>query len=336
MKKRFLKLLAVVLCLCLVLTACGKDEPKKEDKPTTTPTETVTTAPTEAATEAPTEEPTETPTEEPTEAPVDETDVTPIEEPVDVEPTEAPVEGGDDVTIPTFDFSEVSEEGRAITPEELAAIASLIPSTASDSMSAYVDMEMTLGEASQNMTMYIYSKDGIQHSITSTNMLGADTTIETYSVSNEDGSTQYVNVGDGNWYAQKGASSAASVNIPTAESFAQCFSEGYIRQTTDGYVISGVLATPVEDGVSISLNVELLLNPDCSFNRMVASIPDALDVTQSGVTVTIAKFNMTIDSYCEDIEIPENVLNAQDISAMYGGGSVEEIQPAGDVVTGDE
>lgn len=332
MKKRFLKLLAVVLCLCLVLTACGKDEPKKEDKPTTTPTETVTATPTETVTEAPTEEPTETP--------IEETDVTPTEEPVDVEPTEepteAPVEGGDDVTVPAFDLSSVTEEGRAITPEEIAAIASLIPSAASDSMSAYVDMEMAQGDASQNMTMYIFSKDGIQHSITSTNMLGADATIEVYSVLNEEGSTQYVNMGGDTWYVQKGASSAVSVNIPTADSFAECFSEGYIRQTTDGYVISGVLATPVEEGVSINLNMELLLNPDCSFNRMVASIPDALDVTQAGVTVTISKFDMTIDSYCEDIEIPENVLNAQDISAMYGGGSVEEVEPAGDVVTGDE
>ncbi|MBQ7357252.1 MAG: hypothetical protein IJW65_00795 [Clostridia bacterium] len=76
MKRLTFKILAALLCMCMLmpmLAACNNTED---------PTEPPTAAPTEAPTSAPTEEPTEEPTEKPTEAPTP----APTEEPT--EPTE--------------------------------------------------------------------------------------------------------------------------------------------------------------------------------------------------------------------------------------------------------
>lgn len=93
MKKTRILLLIVVLCL--MTAACGKNKPI-ETQPvpeTAAPTAAPTEAPTETPTEAPTEAPTEEPTEEPTEAPTEE----PTEAPTEV-PTEVPTEPAEVMT----------------------------------------------------------------------------------------------------------------------------------------------------------------------------------------------------------------------------------------------
>ena len=89
--KKFLKIMALALIICMTLLAAISCDNSSEptEAPTSAPTEAPTSAPTDAPTSAPTEAPTSAPTEAPTSAPTEAPTSAPTEAPTSA-PTEAP------------------------------------------------------------------------------------------------------------------------------------------------------------------------------------------------------------------------------------------------------
>ncbi|MBR4144763.1 MAG: hypothetical protein IKU06_04785, partial [Lachnospiraceae bacterium] len=233
MKKKLFKLLAVMLCLMLVLTACGKDEPEEdndrrggrrtvtdtpdEDKPTDAitdvPTVAVTDVPTadvvtendingsgkEGDTSLPTVIPTLDPTPEPTTDPTPEPTVDPTPEPTadpTPEPTAEPTpEPAIDDDIDDMDLSGILTDGKILSDDEILDLAKAI-SNASHGKKRYLYLDSEMSMDIGGMNMDVISNETIQvngkilHVISYTDIYGSNTNIESYSVGNDDGTTE--------------------------------------------------------------------------------------------------------------------------------------------------
>ena len=124
-KKRLIGLfLVLALIAVMALSACGDDDDKEEQEPTSPPTVAATEEPTEEPTPEPTEEvteePTAEPTPEPTEEPTEEVMAEPTEEVAAEEPTEEAV--AEETEEPAeVAMAEPAEEAAAEEPTEEAA-----------------------------------------------------------------------------------------------------------------------------------------------------------------------------------------------------------------------
>ena len=188
MKKKLFKLLAVMLCLMLVLTACGKDEPEEDNdrrggRRTVTdtpdedkPTDAITDVPTVAVTDVPTadvvtendingsgkEGDTSLPTVAPTLDPTPEPTLDPTPEPT-AEPTPEPVvsDGNDEL-----DLTGITGDGKALSHEEVISLAKAFSeaSTSNEKSYLYLDTAMSMAFGGESMdvvmneTLYINSR----------------------------------------------------------------------------------------------------------------------------------------------------------------------------------
>ena len=364
MKKKLFKLLAVMLCLCLVLTACSKDdteddndrrnrrtatETPEEDKPTeavtdvptvteaAVPTETeindittkdedsniATTAPTAEPTAEPTTEPTAEPTPEPTEEPTPE----PTEEPTP-EPTTAPVvDGGNGI----FNLSDVTEDGRGFTKDELISLANALMEVANyDKTYMYMDTEMSMASGGQSMDMImtetLYKNGKIQHMLAYTDMMGSSIDIDSYTVDDGAGNITAYTSYDGGTTWSKGEGAIATLDSPLGngiEEFANFFKDGYIKETTTGYTITGQMQVE-EDGIMIKLDCEIYLDTEGKVAGYKMTLVSPVSATEDGIDMTITKLDLEFEADCPEIEIPDEALNAKefdinDASDLLGG-----------------
>lgn len=355
MKKNLFKLLAIMLCFMFALTACSKDDTDEddnrrdrrrtvtdapeEDKPTEAitdaPTVTVTDAPT--VTDVPTEDdintsneggnntvttaPTEEPTPEPTAEPTVEPTAVPTEEPTP-EPTSEPIVNDGD-----FDFSGITEDGRALSKEELVSLAKTISKIADyDKSYMYMDTDMSMAMGGQSMdvtmTETLYKYDNIQHLIAYTNMMGSDTKIESYSVTKDADNVETYTSYDGGVSWSKSGSAAATLDIPMGtdfNEFAQLFKDGYIKETSTGYTVTGQMRVE-EDGLMLMLDCEIYLDTKGKVTRYMMSLGSPFEGEEDGVAITMTKFDIEFEYGCDEIVIPAEALNAKefDINDLSG------------------
>ncbi len=353
MKKRLFKLLAVMMCMMLVLSACSKDEPAKEEPtsteaPTAEITDAVTEAPTEKITEAPTEEstaettlepteeptaaPTEEPTEEPTAEPTEEPTAEPTEEPT-LEPTEEPadVNGGEGAGY------DIPEESREFTKEDIAELAELLKNLSPERSYTYMDIQMTMEAAGQTMDVYMtdefYKFDNVQRSLSVNNMLGVDMAIDSYTVEDENGNlTSYVSYDNGNTWmkTEGGAATEPTVIGDNADKFVEQLKNCYITETTTGYTVTGQMQVEYQEGMMLPLNCEFYLTPEGAVSGYRFSLLENYEGEESGTKYIVTKFDVEFEADCAEFEIPEAALNAgdmneADLSGLLGGLGLDEV-----------
>lgn len=350
MKKKLFKLLAVMLCLMLVLTACGKDEPEEDDDRrggrrvvTDTPdedkpTDAITDVPTVAVTDVPTadvvsendingsgkEGDTSLPTVAPTLDPTPEPTLDPTPEPT-AEPTPEPVvsDGNDEL-----DLTGITGDGKALSHEEVISLAKAFSeaSTSNEKSYLYLDTAMSMAFGGESMdvvmneTLYINGK--LMHLITYTDMMGTDTYIEAYAVGYDDGKIEsYTTYDNGaTWY--KGNSGLTTLNAPIGndyEQFANYFKNAYIVENASGYTVTGQLVVE-EEGIKLQLNCEINLDLGGKVTSYKMYLEEPVKGEVDGADLTMTKYDIEFETDCPEIEIPAEALNAKeyDINDLSG------------------
>lgn len=353
MKKILVLLLVLAMSMSLVFTGCSKDEepapePTAEATSTPEPTAEPTAVPTEAPTSTPTpvvtEEPTEEPTAEPTAVPTEEPSLIEYESPDhpiggDVEPTDEPTgEPGVDIqdpnnpvtpdvteeptpTEPKIEpFTEITADGRQLLKEEAYQIFNAIGNP-SQAITGTGDIKMTMQYGNStvelSMGMTILQKDGTQCLAVDVNLFGSGYSIVTYTVDNGDGtSTVYTN-SLGSWLKYDATTDEAGNNVNSITNV-DSFQNGVIRKNPEGgYIITGNLMI---QGAQLDCMINLDNNFD--FMQFTVTLPEEATITDDdGNPQTLAAFSMDVKAGCDDIELPEEALNAETYEGISPSGT---------------
>ena len=367
MKKRLVKLLAVMLCLVLVLTACSKadtdegdnkngdgrtvtvtpDEDKPADNITDVPTVAVTDVPvkdvvdeyettlgdknddtlsfaggsTETSNNEPTAEPTIEPTAEPTAEPTIEPTVEPTLEPTaepTIEPTAEPtIEPVDDDGIDDNDLPGIPVEGKSLSSEEVLSLVKAI-SDASNGKKRYMYMDsaMSIDYGGQPMDVLmsetVYVNGNKLHLNTYTNIYDSDTNIESYSVGNDDGTTESYTTynGGATWY--KSNDEVLTIGSPLDsdyEEFVDFIKDAYMVESTSGYTVTCQLRVD-EDGLTLLLDCEIYLDTEGLVTGYKMSLTAPVEEKIDGMNMVMTKYDVVFETDCPEIEIPAEALNA--------------------------
>ena len=377
MKKKLFKLLAVMLCLILVLTACGKDEPEEdndrrggrrtvtdtpdEDKPadaiTDVPTVAVTDVPTAgvvgendingsgkegdislptvAPTLDPTPEPTTDPTPEPTVDPTPEPTADPTPEPTadpTSEPTAEPTpEPAIDDDIDDMDLSGILTDGKILSDDEILDLAKAI-SNASHGKKRYLYLDSEMSMDIGGMNMDVISNETIQvngkilHVISYTDIYGSNTNIESYSVGNDDGTTESYTSYDGGNTWKKSKDDIVTLGSPfdnDYEEYAKFLKDAYIVETTSGYTVTCKLCVE-EEGLKYILDCEIYLDTEGRVTGYKMHLDAPMEQEIDGMNVVMSKYDIEFETDCPEIEIPAEALNAteydiNDLSGLLDG-----------------
>ena len=357
MKKSLFKLMALMLCLMLVFTACSKKDSDEDDdrrggrrtvKDTPNEdniTDDVTNVPTVAVTDVPapvvsdendivssgkdgdttllTATPTVEPTPDPTADPTPEPTADPTPEPT-AEPTPEPVVDGGIVDI---DMSDILKDGKSLSDEEVLDLAKAISKASnSEKRYLYLDSEMSMEFAGQPMdvimheTVYVNGK--ILHMNSYTDIYGSDTNIDTYSVGNDDGTTStYISYNGGaTWY--KSNDDVVSMGSPfdsNYEEYANFLKDAYIVETSTGYTVTCQMRVE-EEGFKLQLNCEIYLDTEGSVTGYKMFLDAPVEEEIEGMNVVMSKYDIDFETDCPEIELPAEALNAKeyDINDLSG------------------
>ena len=185
-------------------------------------------------------------------------------------------------------------------------------------------MSMAMGGQSMDVTMTetLYKYDNIQHMIAYTNMMGSDTKIESYSVTKDADNVETYTSYDGGATWSKSGSAAATLDIPMGtdfNEFAQLFKDGYIKETSTGYTVTGQMRVE-EDGLMLMLDCEIYLDTKGKVTRYMMSLGSPFEGEEDGVAITMTKFDIEFEYGCDEIVIPAEALNAKefDINDLSG------------------
>jgi hypothetical protein len=220
-------------------------------------------------------------------------------------------------------LSGITGEGRELSSDELIDIARLLTGIQKyDKVYMYnnSDMNMELGGQRMDviMTGTVYKYYNIHHMITNTNMFGEDTYIEQYSDMDESGNTvSYTSYDSGNTWT-KSNDSFFLFDIPigdNAEEFVDFFKEGRIFETATGYAITGKMCVN-EQGLSYELDCEIYLDAQKNVLGYKMYLNEPVKGDMDGAEVTVNKFDIGYIYDCPEIEIPAEVLNAEEFDIM--------------------
>ena len=319
MKKKLFKLMVVMLCLIIVLTACSKSDIDEDDhKNGSKPIVTVTTdedKPTDYITDIPAVKVTDMPTtgviEEDDTKENNENDGVLI---LTAEPTSKPVI---DDGIGDVDLTGILEEGKKLSNEDILNLAKAI-SKAYDNGKRYLylnsDMSMVVGGQPMDvlMTEKVYTNGNILHMITYTDMFGSDTNIESYSVGNGAGEIETYTTYDGGaiWYKSEG--SPISLGSPfdsDYKEYADFIKDAYIIETTTGYTITCQMRVD-DDGLTLILDCEIYLDTEESVTGYKMSLESPVEEEIDGSSVVMSKYDIEFEADCPEIKIPAEALNA--------------------------
>ena len=356
MKKKLYKLLAVMLCLMLVLTACGKDEPEEDNdrrggrrtvtdtpdeyKPTDAITDVPTAGvvgendinssdkegdislPTVAPTLDPTPEPTTDPTPEPTVDPTPEPTADPTPEPT-AEPTPEPAIDDD---IDDMDLSGILTDGKILSDDEILDLAKAI-SNASHSKKRYLYLDSEMSMDYGGMNMDVISSETIQingkilHVISYTDIYGSNTNIESYSVGNDDGTTESYTSYDGGNTWKKSKDDIVTLGSPfdnDYEEYAKFLKDAYIVETTSGYTVTCKLCVE-EEGLKYILACEIYLDTEGRVTGYKMHLDAPVEEEIDGMNVVMSKYDIEFENDCPEIEIPAEALNATEYDINISG-----------------
>lgn len=346
MKKRLFKLMALMLCLMLVFTACSKKDSDEDDdrrggrrtvKDTPNEdniTDDVTNVPTVAVTDVPapvvsdendivssgkdgdTTLLTATPTVEPTPEPT-------------ADPTPEPVVDGGIVDI---DMSDILKDGKSLSDEEVLDLAKAISKASnSEKRYLYLDSEMSMEFAGQPMevimheTVYVNGK--ILHMNSYTDIYGSDTNIDTYSVGNDDGTkSTYISYNGGaTWY--KSNDDVVSMGSPfdsNYEEYANFLKDAYIVETSTGYTVTCQMRVE-EEGFKLQLNCEIYLDTEGSVTGYKMFLDAPVEEEIEGMNVVMSKYDIDFETDCSEIELPAEALNAKEYDVNDLSGILDSI-----------
>ena len=346
MKKRLFKLMALMLCLMLVFTACSKKDSDEDDdrrggrrtvKDTPNEdniTDDVTNVPTVAVTDVPapvvsdendivssgkdgdTTLLTATPTVEPTPEPT-------------ADPTPEPVVDGGIVDI---DMSDILKDGKSLSDEEVLDLAKAISKASnSEKRYLYLDSEMSMEFAGQPMevimheTVYVNGK--ILHMNSYTDIYGSNTNIDTYSVGNDDGTkSTYISYNGGaTWY--KSNDDVVSMGSPfdsNYEEYANFLKDAYIVETSTGYTVTCQMRVE-EEGFKLQLNCEIYLDTEGSVTGYKMFLDAPVEEEIEGMNVVMSKYDIDFETDCSEIELPAEALNAKEYDVNDLSGILDSI-----------
>ena len=314
MKKKILKLLTVVLCLCLVLTACGKSELKeKEDKPNFNHIQDSSVTAAAKATEAaqqPTEEPTLKPAED-AHIDADDTEVTGGPDKPDMEPTNIPVNA--------FSFADITEEGREVTQDELVALGNILNAGNADPSTATTELVMEMSAGEEKSEIYVNTRtlinNGIKFDASSNNMFGTDMTISSYTVKNEnDTYTQYTCSDGEHWYKSENVDKPSTGLVVDTNEFIENYKNVYIKKDADKYIMTGLASIPIDEGIAAAVNCTFTFDAEGNFTNALMTIAEEFTAEDQDMLVTIKKFIVTYKNECEPLKVPYEVLDAGEMS----------------------
>ena len=354
MKKKLFKLMALMLCFMLVFTACSKDdsdenedrrggrrtvtdtpnEDKLPDDVTDVPTVAVTDVPsqdvdeydidggkdgdTTLLTATPTVDPIVTPTVDPTPEPTAE----PTPEPT-AEPTPEPAKDDIDDT----DLSGILTDGKSLSDEEVLDLAKAI-SNASHGKKRYLYLDSEMSMDIGGMNMDVISNETIQvngkilHVISYTDIYGSNTNIESYSVGNDDGTTESYTSYDGGNTWKKSKDDIVTLGSPfdnDYEEYAKFLKDAYIVETTSGYTVTCKLCVE-EEGLKYILDCEIYLDTEGRVTGYKMHLDAPMEQEIDGMNVVMSKYDIEFETDCPEIEIPAEALNATeyDINDISG------------------
>ena len=294
----------------------------------TEPTVGPTLEPTVEPTLKPTLEPTAKPTAEPTAKPTAEPTLEPTAKPT-AEPTPEPVVDDD---IGELNLSGIPMEGKSLSDEEVLSLAKAI-SKASNSKKRYLylDSAMSMDFGGQPMDVImnetVYVNGNILHLNTYTNIYGSDTNIESYSVGNDDGTTEsYTSYNGGaTWY--KSNDNVLSIGSPfdsDYEEYADFLIDAYIIETASGYTVTCQICVD-EDGLTLLLDCEIYLDTEGLVTGYKMSLSAPIEEEIDGMDMVMSKYDIEFETNCPEIELPAEALNAKEYDVNDRSGLLDGI-----------